>query len=152
MYQQQHSKDNMKAALGSQIVAKALCQRSNGTYEMIVVFAASTRIEFFWTFTVRSPRSPRRTWKFTGYFNRDLNQHYHDFGSFVSQHALLHHAEILSIRMPQKRLLTSLLRKTAHESIFADWSPAQVPSNAPMGFAHKRAGNGHKGKRSAWAY
>lgn len=152
MYQQhQRTKDNQQAVTTSAIVAKALCRRSNGSLEMIVVFAQSTRLEHYWTFRVRSPRSPRRAWKLMGYHSRDLSPHYHDFGSFVAHRALVNNQTVEYIRTPQKRLLASLLKKTAHESIYGDWSPIDPTAAVSLNYVRRRAGYGPRGKRSVWA-
>lgn len=118
---QQHSSNNQQSVIHSPVLAKAITKRGN-RYEIIVVFSKSTRLEFFWIFQARSPRSPQRSWKVVGYSMRD-NPTYSDFGSFVSRRALLNGAEILATRMPQRRRLAALLQKCEHESIYSDWSP-----------------------------
>jgi len=148
MFQHSHSNQNQKAVIGSAILAKAVTKLPNGRYEMIVVFAESTRQEFYWIFQIRSPRSPLRSWKFVGYATRDLSPYYQDFGSFVAHRANLRSAQILSVRMPQKRRLAVLRSKVQHESIFSDWAPRDAQPMATM--MHKR-GTGHKGRRSSWA-
>ena len=117
-----HSQDNQHAVTTSAILAKAVTRLPNGRYEVITVFGKSTRLEYYWVFQARSPRSPMRTWKLMGYFMRE-NHTYTDFGTFVAQRAQLHGAEVLTVRMPQKRRLTTLTVKTEHDSIYADWSP-----------------------------
>jgi hypothetical protein len=146
----QHSDQNQKAVVGSEILAKAVTRLRNGRYEMIVVFALSTRQEFYWTFRARSPRSPRRSWKFTGYSARDLSQFHHDFGSFVSHRANLYGAEILSTRMPQCRRLAGLIKKTAHDSIYSDWAPA---SSVPVTFTgiRRRLDGSRKSRHGIWS-
>jgi len=151
MYQQpQNSDQNQKAVVGSDILAKAVTRLRNGTHEMIVVFALSTRQEFYWTFRVKSPRSPRRSWRFTGYSARDLSQYHHDFVSFVTHRANLYDAEILSTRLPQRRRLAGLIKKTAHESIYSDWAPA---SAAPVSFTgiRRRLDGSRKSRYGIWS-
>jgi len=151
MFQQAHKSDqNQKVVTGSDILAKAVTRLRNGRYEMIVVFALSTRQEFYFTFQVKSPRSPRRSWKFTGYSARDLSPYHHDFGSFVSHRANLYGAEILSLRMPQKRRLTALRTKTAHESIYSDWEPTTLAPVSLIGI-RRRLDNSRRTRNGIWS-
>jgi hypothetical protein len=145
----QRTKENQNAVIGSPILAKAVTRLHNGRFELIVVFAHSTRLEFFWRFQARSPRSPRRSWKLAGYSPRDLPYHYYDFSSYVAHQAQLHGSQVLSVRMPQRRRLAALKVKTAHESIYSNWSPN--PTVATFERKHGRQGYGPKGRRSIWA-
>lgn len=155
MFKPNNAKQNQQAVISSQILAKAVTQLSNGRYELIVVFALSTRIEHYWLFQARSPRSPIRSWKLLGCSTRDLPHHYFDFSSFVSHHASLRGARIVSVRMPHKRQLATLKNKTAHESIYSDWSPVQrVPSIDDARKLLKRirkGGYGIRVRRSLWS-
>jgi hypothetical protein len=95
----------------SPILAKAVLKRANGQFEAIVVFAGSTRYEFFWTFRLRSPRSPRRTWKLVGNWIRQTANvgTRPDFRVYAINQALLHQAEIISLRMPHVKRLKALM-------------------------------------------
>src|SRR6185436_6123995 len=98
-----HSKENRQAMLKSPIIAKAIIRLSNGTYEIITVFQKSTRLEFYWIFKAKSPRSGRRSWKYAGHEARDFpfsTKPYFDFGSFVTYHARQRSAQVLTLRMP----------------------------------------------------
>ncbi|HJS17303.1 MAG TPA: hypothetical protein VJ785_01045 [Anaerolineales bacterium] len=136
--------DNQKAVIGSARMAKAITQLPNGRYEIIMVFAKSTRLEFYWIFQARTPRSPIRTWKFMGTAVRDLPQYYSDFGSFVTHCARLRGATVLSVRMPRKRRLAVLQRGTEHESIYSDWNPQEQSSSTDR--LRQKSINGRRGK------
>ena len=142
-------RNNQKHVTGSQIVAKAMVRRNNGQYDMIVVFAASTRLEFFWIFKTRSPRSPRRSWKFEGTAYRDNPLRYHDFASFVQHWAAFHGAEVLYTRMPHKRQLSGLMRKCEHESIYGQWEAREGTQTYDR--VLRKIANGRRGK-AAWVF
>jgi hypothetical protein len=132
-----HSKENRQAVLKSPIVAKAVIRLANGNHEIITVFSNSTRLEFYWIFKAKSPRSGRRSWKYAGHEARDFafsTKPYHDFGSFVTHYARSKAAVVVSLRVPHKRRLASLLGKAAHESIYGDWTvqdPALIKKDQP---------------------
>ncbi len=141
---------NTKAVTSSPIVAKAVIKRSNGRYEIIVVFQKSTRQEFYWIFQAKSPRTPQRAWKHAGYAARDLicnDKAYQDFGTFVANRALVNGATVLSTRLLQKRLLAHLRTKTEHESIYGDWSD-RAGVLMSQDNVRRRMQNGRRGK---WA-
>ena len=148
-FRKDHSKENRQAVIGSKVVAKAVCRLANGTHEIIVVFASSTRQEFYWIFKAKSPRSAKRSWKYAGYAQRDYSfsqKPYHDFQSFVEYQARRDGAQVISIRVPHKRSLSGLLKQTAHESIFANWAP-QNPTTIRTDKMQRRALNA---RRLAW--
>jgi hypothetical protein len=129
------SEQNRKAVIGSAIVAKATVKR-NGRINLIVVFQQSTRHEFYWVFQAKSARSARRSWKFMGIRGRDFNtdfKAYTDFQSFVAHYSKINHAEVLSVRVLHVRRMATLLAKTAHETIHADWTP-RIDSTDPRDF------------------
>jgi hypothetical protein len=117
---------NKQEVLKSPIVAKAVIKR-NDHFEIIVVFEKSTRHEFYWIFRVKSPRSARRSWKFSNYYARDFNSSasapYSDFGSFVGYYASRNAGQVISERMHYARRLAMLLVRTGNETIHADWTP-----------------------------
>jgi hypothetical protein len=144
---QSTSTENRKAVIGSKVVAKAVTRLANGGYEIIVVFASSTRQEFYWIFKAKSARSARRSWKYTRHHQRDYsfaNKPYRDFSSFVSWCARSMAAEIVSVRIPHKRWLDNLLVKTAHESIYGTWIP-QDPAKIKTVRIQRRAHNARRG-------
>jgi len=97
--------------LRSPILAKAILKRANGQFDAIVVFAGSTRYEFYWTFRLRSPRSPRRSWKLVGSAMRPTTniQTRPDFREHTAKQALLCQAEVISLRMPHVKRLKVLM-------------------------------------------
>ena len=131
-----HSDQNRKTVIGSALVAKATVRHENGRTEQIVVFQESTRHEFYWIFTAKNKRSPRRAWKYAGQYGRDFNMDfkpYSDFSSFVAHYAKIKHAEVLSVRVFHARRMAALLTKTEHESIHSDWTP-RIDSTDPRDF------------------
>lgn len=120
------SEKNKQSVLASAIVAKATVRRENGRTEIIVVFQESTIYEFYWVFSARGPRSARKSWKYTCHYGRDFNladKPYRDFGTFVAHYAGIKHAQVLNVRVLHARRMASLLTKTAHGTIHADWTP-----------------------------
>ncbi|HAR46105.1 MAG TPA: hypothetical protein DCS05_08025 [Nitrospiraceae bacterium] len=95
----------------SPILAKAILKRENGNCEALVVFAGSTRYEFYWTFRLRSPRSPRRSWKPTNCQMRPTTNIVArpDFQEHVANQALLSKAEVISLRIPHAKRLKALM-------------------------------------------
>ena len=95
----------------SKILAKAILRRENGMLDALVVFAASTRYEFYWTFRLRSMRSPRRAWKLIGCQMRPVANvcACPDFREYADNRALLSHAEVVSMRMPHGKRLNALM-------------------------------------------
>lgn len=123
-------------------MAKATVRRENGRIEFLVVFQESTRHEFYWIFSGKRQRSPRRSWRYVGMQGRDFNtdhKPYCDFGSFVDHYARLHQAQVLTVRVYHARRLASMLTKTQHETIHADWTPQDM-SAARFDKINKRAG------------
>lgn len=139
-------KRNTQAVITSAIIAKAAVRRPSGRIELIVIFQSSTRHEFYWSFSARSLRSPRRSWKTASYYERDVTfgqfSAYKDFGSFVGHYARTNQAQVLYVRVLQKRRLSALLAKTDHESIFSDWTPQDMTSATfnKVGKAHHPRG------------
>lgn len=146
-----HSKENRQTVVGSKIVAKATLRLPNGSHEIVTVFAQSPRLEFYWVFKARSPRSGRRSWKYAGHYPRDVGfgdqAAYRDFGSFVQHYARTRGAEVLRLRLPHKRWLASLLAKTAHDSIYANWTPQDRTMIRTDSVVRK---NRFAGRRFAW--
>jgi hypothetical protein len=131
----ENSTRNRAAVLASPVLAKATI-RSDGKVYIIVVFARSTKHEFYWIFRARSARSARKTWKFVCFNGRDFNldyKPYTDFETFVAYYARIHQGEVSVLRLHQKRILAALLAKTAHESIHSDWTP-QIASTDPRDY------------------
>jgi hypothetical protein len=89
------------------IVAKAIVRRSNGQYEAVVVFAGSLPYDFFFTYKIRSPRSPRKAWKSTGSLIRN---HAASFEERVAQYAIT--STIVSVKIYHARKLKELMRKS----------------------------------------
>jgi hypothetical protein len=146
-FSKDHSKENRNTVIGSQVVAKAVTRLPSGSVEIIVVFARSTRLEFYWVFRARSPRSARRSWKFVGYEKRDFpfgQKPYNGFVSFVEYHARVRGAQIVSLRIPHKRSMNGLLKQTAHESIFGNWT-VQDPNTIRTDKLQRRALNARRG-------
>lgn len=130
-----NSDKNKQTVTSSAIVAKATVKR-NGRINLIVVFQQSTRHEFYWVFQAKNARSPRRSWKYAGYFGRDFNlayKPYTDFGSFVAHYARLNHGEVLTVRVLHSRRMAALLAKTEFESIHSDWTP-RIASTDPRDY------------------
>lgn len=131
----ERSERNRKAVLGSAILAKATVKR-NGRINHIVVFQQSTRHEFYWVFQAKSARSARRSWRYMAHSGRDFNSDYKaytDFQSFVAHYAKIHQTEVLHVRVYHVRRLASVLAKTEHETIHADWT-ARIDSTDPRDF------------------
>jgi hypothetical protein len=141
-----HTKENEKVVTGSAIVAKATVKRSNGRIETIVVYQESTRHEFYWIYATKSTRTPRRAWKYAGTRGRDTNvgQGFADFGTFVATYARINQAQVLQVRVLHIRRMASLLGKTNHESIHADWTPQDL-TKASADMQSKRLQNKMKG-------
>lgn len=96
------------------ILAKAIIRRKNGEVEAVVVYAGSKPTDFFWTYRLRSPRSPHKTWKSTGFYLRVLNAYRQDtFESWLAAHAL--GAEIVSVKVYHARKLAELMKKPDRE-------------------------------------
>lgn len=147
MYQKPtHTAQNEKVVTGSAIVAKATIQRTNGRIETIVVFQESTRHEFYWIYATKSKRTPRRAWKYAGIRGRDTNvgKSFADFGEFVASYARINQAQVLQVRVLHSKRMASLLGKTNHESIHADWTPQDL-SKASADMQSKRLQNKMKG-------
>jgi hypothetical protein len=147
-----HAGDNKKAVFGSPIIAKAVIRLASGEYQTIVVFQKSTRLEFYWVFRAKSPRQSRRAWKYLTPFARDLNvstKPYFDFQSFVKGYARTMNAEIVSLRVPHKRTMASLLTRTEHESIYSDWTP-QNPLHSMSQELCRRRAQRSRDRQLAW--
>jgi len=124
-----NSDKNKQTVISSAILAKATVRRENGRIYLIVVFQHSTRHEFYWVFQAKSARSPRRSWRYVWHYGRDFNmgeKPYRDFGSFVDHYARINHAQVLAVRVHHTRRLATVLTKTDHESIHADWTPQDL--------------------------
>ncbi len=126
-----YTNENKQTLISSAIVAKATVRRENGRTEQIVVFQESTRYEFYWIFISKGRRSHRRSWKYAGHYGRDIGmgsdaRAYRDFGSFVEYYAKIKEAKVLTVCVHQPRRLASMLAKTNHESIHADWKAQGV--------------------------
>jgi len=95
----------------SPILAKAVLRRPNGLLDAIVVFAASTRYEFYWKFRLRSPRAPRRAWRLIGAQMRPTTNvgTRPDFREYADNQALLAGAEVISLRTPGAKRLQTLM-------------------------------------------
>lgn len=136
-----HSGENQKAVIASPIVAKAVAWNEKKQCQIIVVFQMSTRLEFYWVFRARSPRSARRSWKIAGFYPRDFpfeQKPYRDFGSFVAYYARLHGLNVVTERMPHKRRLSRLLTKAEHESVYGNWQP-QDPNRMKVDMCARQA-------------
>lgn len=120
------SGENKKAVIASPIIAKAITRKPGGEVYMLVVFQKSTRLEFYWVFRAKSPRSSRRSWKFVAFYSRDFPfdvKPYRDFGSFVEHFCAHNSADVLSQKVMHKKRLSGLLVKAEHDSILANWEP-----------------------------
>lgn len=90
-------------------VAKAVIQRADGVFVIIVVHVKSTQNEFYWTYQAKSKRSPRKSWKFLQHFPRDLSPNYHkDFDTFVVHYATTKESKIASRSIARPRELAVL--------------------------------------------
>lgn len=149
-FQRNYSHENRKAVLASPIMAKAVLRNEKGDTKIVVVFKLSTRIEFYWVFRARSPRSARRSWRFDLHHPRDVagGLHYRDFPSFVAHLARLEKMQVVSIRIPHKRKLSALMQKTEHESIFGNWQP-QDPTKMMTDLVRRRSERA-RSRRWAW--
>jgi len=124
-----NSDKNKNTVIKSVIVAKAAVKREDGRINFIVVFQQSTRHEFYWVFAAKNTRTARKAWKYIGHYGRDFNaadKPYRDLGSFAAYYARTKHAEVLTVRVLHSRRMATLLAKTEHESIHADWTPQDV--------------------------
>jgi len=88
------------------ILAKAIIRRANGQYEAVVMFAGSVPNNFFFTFKLRSARSPRKTWKSTGSFPRVQAK---TFDGWLAAHAVT--STIISVKVYHSRKLKELMAK-----------------------------------------
>lgn len=88
------------------ILAKAIIRRANGQYEAVVVYAGSMPNNFFFTYKLRSRRSPRKTWKSTGSLIRN---HAVSFQERIAQYAIT--STILSVKVYHARKLRELIEK-----------------------------------------
>jgi hypothetical protein len=125
----ENSNKNKKAVITSAIVAKAAVRLEDGRINFIVVFQQSTRHEFYWVFQAKNARSARKAWKYLNHYGRDFNlaeKPYRDLGSFAAHYARLKHGEVQTVRVLHSRRMATLLAKTEHESIHADWTPQDV--------------------------
>jgi hypothetical protein len=133
----ENSKRNRAAVLALPVLAKATIRSdSDGKVYIIVVFAQSTKHEFYWIFRSRSARSARKTWKFVNYNGRDFSldyKPYYNFETFVAYYARTHQGQVSILRLHQRRKLAALLAKTAHESIHSDWTP-KIASTDPRDY------------------
>lgn len=92
------------------ILAKAIIRRKNGQYEAVVVYAGSEPRTFFFAYKIRTPRSPRKSWKRTGFSPRTFNQYKQDtFESWLAAHAI--GSEIVSTKIYHARKLKELIGK-----------------------------------------
>lgn len=131
----ENSYRNRAAVLTSTILAKATI-RSDGKVFIIVVFAQSTKYEFYWIFRAASARSARKAWKFVSASGRDFNSDhkpYTDFKTFVAYYARIHRADVSVLRLHKVRKLAALLAKVEHESIHSDWTH-KVASTDPRDY------------------
>ena len=131
----ENSNRNRAAVLASPILAKATI-RTDGKVFIIVVFAQSTKHEFYWIFRAKSARSARKTWKFVCFNGRDFNfdyKPYVDFETFAAYYARTRQGEVSVLRLHKVGKLAALLAKTAHESIHSDWTP-QIASTDPRDY------------------
>lgn len=107
MQQPHNSAQAQSDVIASAILAKAVIRTEKRTV-IVVVFEKSTRLEFYWLFTAKSPKSPRRSWKPLGSNWRE-NYHWQDFGSFVKHYALLNAGAVLFQRVIKRKALKSML-------------------------------------------
>jgi len=131
----ENSQRNRQVVLASPILAKAIL-RYAGKVFIIVVFAQSTRHEFYWIFRAKSARSARKAWKFVSLNGRDFNTDYKpytDFNSFVAYYTQTHAGPVSFLRLHQKRRLAALLAKVEHESIHSDWAP-RIANYDPLAY------------------
>lgn len=114
--------------LQAAILAKAIIKSTERTV-IVVVFAQSTRHEFYWLFTAASPRSPRKAWKYLGRQGRDNQYFYKDLSSFAAHYARLHGGKVASARTikGQSKALKAMLSGKIHESLQAP-REAQLPA------------------------
>jgi len=105
--------ENRLAVLKSPILAKTVVRRGDG-YEVIVVHEGATQKEFYRVYGCQARRSPRKAWKFTRDFERDLSpQYHHDYQTFLAHYCQSQGAEILFSRVYKPRILSFLTQKTA---------------------------------------
>lgn len=131
----ENSRRNRATVLASTILAKATI-RAEGKVFIIVVFAQSTKHEFYWIFRAASARSARKIWKFVSLNGRDFNLDYKpyvDFETFVTYWSQTRQVEMSVLRVYQKRRLAEVHKKVEHESIHSDWSP-RISSNDPRDY------------------
>ncbi len=137
-----HYTQNQATVMASKIIAKAVLDCGDH-YRIVVVFALSTRQEFYWIFKARSRRSQRKYWKFVGYSPRDRAT---TFEAFAFADCRLHEGMPLSCKTLGKRALKALYAKTQHESIFSDWD--YQPGIQKFDMMRKKLEAGRAGRRS----
>jgi hypothetical protein len=129
---------NQTAVIGSKILAKSVLDCGDH-YRIIVVFALSTRQEFYWIFKARSARSARRNWKFVGFQPRKES-----FESFTYTYGRLHDGATLRQKISHKRAFKAITINPTHNSIFAAWDTN--PGIQTFDLMRKKAENGRRGR------
>jgi hypothetical protein len=90
------------------MLAKAIIRRPNGTCEALVVYEGSMPNDFYFSYRLRSPRSPRRTWKYLAALIRYGAAK--DFPTRVAQHAI--GSTIVSVKIYHAKKLAELMTKS----------------------------------------
>ena len=88
------------------ILAKAIIRRANGNYEAVIVYAGSLPNNFFFSYRLRSPRSPRKSWKRIG---TAIRNHAVSFQAYVAQYAIT--STVVSVKVYYAKKLRELMEK-----------------------------------------
>jgi len=130
------SKKNTHTLITSPILAKAIIKLPNGTYQVLAVFAQSTTFQFYWSFKINNPRTPRGKWERP---NHGTKLNYKNFDAFVQAILSLSRGELISKKV-SKRKLASLMKKCVHDSISTDWGAVQeTPTPEQFRLVNQRA-------------
>ncbi len=145
-------KRNLADLLNSKILAKGTVKLADGSIRIVTVYNLSTRYEFYIIHktTAKTKRAPRKTWTKLQEFARDFQtdyKPYEDFASFVLWYAGRNQAQVLSVRLYQKRRLATVQKHTDHESLTNDWHAApQVVTPGDVKYVNRKFQSKLKGR------
>lgn len=118
--QQARRAQNQAELLKSKILAKAVCQKPDGSIFVLAVYEKSTTYEFYWTHKVnsKSKRAPRKKWAIAGY---TVKKNHESFIRFVDNFALHNKAQVLSCKVINKKKLAAIMIKAYKDSLGTNW-------------------------------
>jgi hypothetical protein len=136
------SKSNQEIIAG-RLIAKAVAQKNN-RIEIVAVFETSEYHRFFFIFTARSRRSPRKSWKWTGAYQSIYPGmgKTHTLESYVQMRYPGQDVKIR--RYIKKAYLSTFIDRTAHPYTYLEPDRKPLPGQS---FEHANAiTSGHRRK------